>query len=531
MPKRTRNALAAVLAFACSTALASAASGRPLPAATPPAWGRCPAGVDSLARTTAGRVVTLQCATLRVPLDYRRPAGRTITVAVSRLRSTNPGARRGVLLLDPGGPGDPGLGYPLELAQMAPQRLLDAYDLVGFDPRGVGHSTPVTCGLSFEQAIKATAPWPLPGGVAENARVARTVARQCTARSGALLPFVTTANTARDMDRIRAALGEQRVSYYGVSYGSYLGAVYASLFPRRTDRGVLDSVTEPNHVWRESGFRVAGPGVELRFPDFARFAADHDATYHLGTTVAQVRARYFALAAGLDRRPLATPSGKLTGNLFRTVTLESMFGDQAFPPTAQLWRAVQEGDARTAGALGDLFGLWDAAGFDAATENTVAANLAVICDDASWPRSVSRYEHDVRHDSRRYPIAGALAADIWPCAFWPNQPLEPPVKAGRHGPHNLLLVNNLRDPATPYSGAVATRHDFGDRGRLVAVDQGGHGVYLVNPNACANSTVTRWLVDGTMPARDTVCPEDPDTARTKAASRMAPAVRSSPFPR
>jgi len=171
----------------------------------------------------------------------------------------------------------------------------------------------------------------------------------------------------------------------------------------------------------------------------------------------------------------------------------------------------------TVGALGDQFGLWDAAGFDAAAENSVAADLAVICDDASWPRSVPRYEHDVRHDSRRYPIAGALAADIWPCAFWPNGPLEPPVKADRHGPRNLLLVNNLRDPATPYVGAVATRHDFGDRARLVGVDQGGHGVYLVNLNACANDTVTSYLVDGTMPARDIVCPREPGPAVAPAA--------------
>jgi TAP-like protein len=136
-----------------------------------------------------------------------------------------------------------------------------------------------------------------------------------------------------------------------------------------------------------------------------------------------------------------------------------------------------------------------------------------------------RYEQDVRHDSRRFPIAGALAANIWPCAFWPNGPLQPPLRAGRHGPRNLLLVNNLRDPATPYVGAVATRHDFGD-----GVDQGGHGVYLINPNACASSTVTGWLVDGTMPARDTVCPQDQNPARAPG-SRTAPMVRSGPFAR
>jgi pimeloyl-ACP methyl ester carboxylesterase len=376
----------------------------------------------------------------------------------------------------------------------------------------VGRSTPVSCGLTFKQAL-VTAPWPQPGGAAGNitgnAQLARTVARQCAARSGALLRFITTANTARDMDRIRAALGVRKISYYGISYGSYLGAVYASLFPQRTDRVVLDSVTNPDGVWRRSGFVVAGAGVEIRFPDFARFAAGHNPAYHLGATIAQVRALYLGLAARLDRAPMRTPSGTLLGSLFRDVTIGAMYSDQVFAFTARFWQAVKSGDARTVAGLGDQIGLWNAAAFNAAKENSVAADLAVVCDDASWPRSVRTYQRDVRHDSRSYPIAGALAANIWPCAFWPNRPVEPPIQVTRQGPRNVLLINNLRDPATPFFGAVATRREFGARARLVGVDQGGHGVYLINPNRCANTTVTRYLVTGTMPPHDTICPARP----------------------
>jgi pimeloyl-ACP methyl ester carboxylesterase len=452
----------------------------------------------------AGR---LECTRIRVPLDYRRPESRSIEIAVSRLPAANRTVRRGVLLLNPGGPGGAGLRYPLEFAASAPQRLLDVYDLVSFDPRGVGQSAPVSCGLSFDQALKTTVPWPLPGGVAGNAALAAQVARQCAAHSGALLPFITTANTARDMDRIRMALGERIVSYYGISYGTVLGAFYASLFPDNTDRVVFDSTTDATGLWRESGFRVLGPGVEMRFPDFAGYVASRDGTYHLGTTVDQIRAAYFALAAKLDKVPLRTPSGALTGDLFRTVTVSAMNGDDNFAATAQLWKAVRTDDIATAEQIGNSLGLWNPAAFDRAAENSVAADLAVICDDAAWPRSVEVYERDVRNDARRYPIAGALAANIWPCAFWSTQPLEPPVEITSRGPANILLVNNLRDPATPYSGALAMRNAFGRRARLVAVDQGGHGVYP-NQNTCGKDTITDYLVNGTTPTDATRCPAD-----------------------
>lgn len=156
---------------------------------------------------------------LQVPLDYRRPGGRQITVAVSRIPAADPATRRGVLLLNPGGPGGEGLDTPSE-AGPAGEPLLAAYDLIGCDPRGVGHSTPVTCGLT-EAQLTPPLPYPAPdGSIAANVAFARSAAAACAARSGDLLPYITTANTARDMDRIRQALGTSRLSYYGDSYGT-----------------------------------------------------------------------------------------------------------------------------------------------------------------------------------------------------------------------------------------------------------------------------------------------------------------------
>ena len=488
--RRLRAVLCALLsAAAIGAGLVSA--GQPAiaaPATDTLSWGDCPAGSIPPPVQGLPRAADLKCAALSVPLDYRDPHGRHITVEVSLLASRNPAARRGELLLNPGGPGGSGLPLPVEIGTVGPQPLIDAYDLIGFDPRGIGASTPVTCDMTVAQEQEVLS-WPLvPGGVPANAAVDKQIAEQCQAASGSLLPYITTANTARDMDRIRIALGERRISYDGVSYGSYLGAVYATLFPGNTDRVVLDSNVDPTKVWREV-FREWGPGTEIRFPDFENWLAARAAQYGLGDTPEKVRATYFALAAKLDRTPL----NGLTGNLFRAFTRGSMYNDASFPQLAAVWQQVAVGAATAAVAASA-----------APTDNPFAALLAVICGDTTWPRSVPRYEADVAHDSRLYPIAGALAADVTPCAFWPTRPVEPVVPISSYGPRNILLLNNLRDPATPYAGALNMRRALGSRASLVTVDAGGHGVFLFGANPCAADVATQWLVAGKLPG-DTFC--------------------------
>lgn len=212
-------------------------------AATPDTvrWGPCPEKVASEKAASA----RLECSTLEVPLDYRNPDGRQIEIAISRLASEKPSQRRGVLLTNPGGPGGTGLSYPAVLAGSGlPQKVLDSYDVIGFDPRGVGRSAPVTCDLTPEQRARGNFPpyAHTAADVAREAPNARTVAEQCaTSRTAWMLPHTTTANTARDMDRIRAALGEPKLSYLGHSYGTQLGAVYTTMFPGRSDRIVIDA--------------------------------------------------------------------------------------------------------------------------------------------------------------------------------------------------------------------------------------------------------------------------------------------------
>lgn len=419
----------------------------------------------------------LECATLRVPLDYAHP-DRTIELTLSRHRAT-PGERRGVLLMNPGGPGSPGLAMPAQLLdRVGGSGLPDAYDVIGFDPRGTTYSTPVTCDMTPSQRGAVLGPYAEgPRDVAATAVTARIVAKQCgDAKTADLLPHLTTANTARDLDRIREALGERKISYYGVSYGSYLGAAYASMFPGRGDRIVLDSVLGPGGLDVVANRRFA-EGFDDRFPDFAAWAAARDDTYHLGRTPAAVAAKFAELAA-------------VRGPEFRANTWNGLYDDAMFPAVAAEWA----GRARS--ATGPLDG-----------DNHAALQLQVICNDSDWPEGVGAYQRAVERERLRHPMFGPAAANVNPCAFWPVERAEPPVRVGGPGPANVLLVQNRRDPATPLSGARETRAAFGNRARMVTVDAGGHGVFT-RENACGNDVVLRYLRDGLFPAADGFCAAD-----------------------
>jgi len=456
-------------------------------------WGACPGAPVVDPRQ--------ECATVRVPMDYRAPGGDRIELAVSRIRTAKAGLRRGVLLLIPGGPGSSGINRPSSYVSRLPVEVLDRYDLVGFDPRGVGRSTPVSCRLATDDIAPAHLyPWPAPdGNIAGNVERARRIAETCGRDGGELLRHISTRNEARDIDRIRRALGEERISYWGVSYGTYAGAVYATMFPERTDRVVLDSSGDPNPRRVARGWAANyGVGVEDRFPDFAAWVAARHTEYGLGADATAVRETFLRLAAGLDRQPLPWPGAnppQLTGNVLRSTMLSALYSDADFPRLAGLMRA-----AMASGPLPSL-----PAPPESVQQNTTAAAIGTLCNDVGWPDSVRAHQRDVDRDRLAHPLTAGMPVNIFPCAFWPHPLAERTTRITPHGPSNVLLVNNLRDPSTPHSGALRMRRAFGDRARMVSVDSGGHGAYLANGNACGDRTVTAFLVDGTRPAHDILC--------------------------
>ncbi|MEU6996118.1 alpha/beta hydrolase [Streptomyces sp. NPDC046465] len=442
-----------------------------------------------------------ECATLDVPMDYAHPDGEKIEIAISRIRSEKPSARRGALLLIPGGPGGSGIDAPSRKGQKLPQSVRDSHDLIGLDPRGLGRSTPVTCG--FEHADLATSrlrPWPAPdGSVTENMAIAKRTADACARNGGELLRHISTADNARDIDRIRAALGEEKLSAWAVSYGTYVGAVYSQLFPRRTDRIVLDSNDDPDPARVGRGWLAAHErGVEDTFPEFAAWAATPGNKYRLARTAAEVRPLFLRLAARLDRAPIpwegANPA-ELNGNVLRQTMLNAMDDPDDFPALAQLILGAQEGSLPSA----------PPAPPEEAVQNTVAVGSATLCNDVAWPRSAAGYQKGAAASRAAFPLTAGMPRNAMLCAAWPFEPKGAPVRISDRGPSNILLVQNERDPNTPLAGARKLREALGRRATMVTVDATGHDSYLANGNACGDRTVSRFLATGERPDHDTYC--------------------------
>lgn len=290
-----------------------------------------------------------QCATLQVPMDHSDPGSPLIDIAVSRIPAEDPDARRGALLLIAGGPGGSSLNDPSGKGQKLPQGVRDTHDLIGFAPRGLAPSTPVSCGLEHgDLATSKLRPWPAPdGSVDGNMATARRMADACARNGGELIKHLSTADEARDIDRLRAALGERKISAWGVSYGTYVGAVYSQLFPHRTDRIVLDSVDNPdpervNRAW------LAGheQGVEDTFPHFAAWASKPGNPDRLARRAADVRPMFLRLAARLDREPIPWPGAnpeELNGNVLRQALLDGLYRPSRYPALAELIRAARQG--------------------------------------------------------------------------------------------------------------------------------------------------------------------------------------------
>ncbi|MER6308588.1 alpha/beta hydrolase, partial [Streptomyces sp. NPDC001657] len=497
----------ALLLSLSATAVAATLTGfaPPAPAATGTptalAWRPC---------AQPGGPAGQECADLAVPVDHRHPDGSQLTVAVSRLRSDRPAARRGTLLLIPGGPGGSGVQRLTQKGEALRKATAGAYDLVGLDPRGAGGSTTASCGLApADRYLVTLRSWPAPDGdITDNVARARRVADACHRNGGAVLRSISTANEVRDIDRFRQALGERNLSAWGVSYGTYVGAVYAQKYPQHTDRWVLDSSGDPDPARVERGWLAnMSAAADDRFPDFAAWAADPARDkdgLRLAARPEDVRPRFLALAAKLDRAPResSTPSVPLTGNVLRQALQNALYSDTFFAPLARLVRQAQDPAARP-DLPADLARPLPDPG--------ATGIMATLCNDVRWPASVPAHRRAVAADRARHPLTAGMPANITPCSFWKDKPAARPTRITDDGPSNVLMLQNLRDPATPYFGALKMRQAFGDRARLVTLDHGGHGAYLTHGTACGDRTVTTFLTTGRRPAHDASSTATPST--------------------
>ncbi|MFE7461408.1 alpha/beta hydrolase [Streptomyces sp. NPDC057554] len=510
-------ALTATLAPAVATSTATAAPATP----SAPAAASAAASAASLAgtgalqryvkqkpkwkRCEASAPAAFQCATIKVPLDYRAPGGKRIDLAISRIKSTAPGKRHGVLLSNPGGPGGQGIYLPLALQEELPASARQKYDLIGFDPRGVGRSSPVTCGLTPDEEE-----WLRPYKAetfAKDVAWARKVAEKCRKKAGATLPHITTRNTARDMDLLRAVLGEKKISYVGYSYGTYLGAVYTQLFPGRADRFVLDSAVDPARAWRGM-VQWWAEGAEPAFDRWTGWAAARSKTYGLGDTPKKVDRTFWELVAQADEKPIELDGWLLTGDDIRMGMRAAFFSPKAASETLVELKKAAEGRPASAKKLTAFTG---PAGTGAArkaaaevpADNMTASFWTVVCGDnsAAWPRDPERYRQDAIADKGRYPIFGDFASSIKPCAFWGTS-VEPVTKVKNKV--GSLIVQNEWDSQTPLPSGQALHASLKGSKMVTVLGGEGHGIYP-SGNPCTDGTVNRYLLTGKLPAKDVNC--------------------------
>ncbi|MEV5380932.1 alpha/beta hydrolase [Streptomyces nondiastaticus] len=453
----------------------------------------------------------LECAQMTVPRDWHAPdAGKDLTIAVSRVKAGDPAQRRGVLMMAAGGPGGSGLKRPAGLAKAAPS-IGGAYDIVSFDQRGVGASTPLQCQTQEELDAFFAGDFRdrSPEAVQRVLDNSRKLAEACRAKHGDLLPYITTEQTVRDMDLLRSLLGERKISYYGASYATMVGAYYASVFPQRVERAVLDSNIAFDGTWEQ--FETGQPkSFQRRFEqDFLPWLAKNDATYHYGKTAAEAKATWERRRSALHDRPLSLDGGRTKGktvdpNRFDSGTIQAVYNSQqGFPGLATALAALEHWESATAAErqLADrVFGSY-------LSPNFFAEFLAVTCADTPWNRDTEHWVRRSGEDTAKYPLIGARElAFSATCAAWPTAP-GPRVKITGKGVPPVLMLNSLHDPATYYEGAQRA-HRALKGSRLVTVPGGDHGVYG-GGNACADGIVDKYLLSGELPARDVTCEAAP----------------------
>jgi pimeloyl-ACP methyl ester carboxylesterase len=481
----------AVAATALAGCTATASYGPAASAGGKLSWHPCPSAAPG--QPDASRLL---CADLRVPLNYADPAGRKITLALSEVPATAPAAeRQGDLLVNPGGPGASGLSLAASVAAGLTPSVAADYNIVGFDTRGVGASVPALhCDPSF---FSRPRPDYVPSSAAAEQVLigrAREYAEDCEKNFGWLLPYMTSEDLARDLDSIRAALGQQQISYFGYSYGTYLGQVYATMFPHRIRRMVLDSVVDPAGAWWTDNIDQ-DYAFQSRINAFFSWIARYDSEYRLGSTEAQVSATFTATMNSLVKHPISGPLGPEIGpdELSDTVLIGGY--DNAYWP---LLAAALSSYVR-AGNPSQLVSLYDAVGQQ--NENEFAVYLAVECSDASWPRSFSAWTTATDKVYAKAPFEAW--GNAWfnaACAFWPVKGPAAPLRINGAGLPPILMLQGTLDAATPYPGALVARRLLPSARMVVVAGGGNHGQSLAYPaNSCVNGYLDRYLATGSLP--------------------------------
>lgn len=442
---------------------------------------------------------SFQCTGLKVPLDYAHPDAGDILLKATRKRATGSGTRIGSLLVNPGGPGDSAVDYLTGGgAGLFSPSVRASYDLVAVDPRGVQHSTPVECEPSASAApsVSGRRVSADSAEIAAHDAVYEQFTAECARHAGRLLPHVGTLDAARDMDVLRALLGDDRLHYVGFSYGTFLGATYAGLFPSRVGRMVLDGVVDPA-IDGYQHFLQTAAGYQLAWGAFATDCAAR-ADCPLGRSVKEISRGLDTLRRSLDRTPLRQGKDITVSGDDLLFAVTTALRDREWELLRAALRGLLAGDTDAFQRL-----LGSAAG---PSSNSTDAFYAISCLSASLaPRFTSaQVQAALPRFLRTSPQFGDYYANqLMQCAHWPVPPTQPAHTVSAPGAAPILIAGTTRDPATPYTWAKALDRQL-TSGRLLTYDADGHTAYG-RGSVCVDTAVDRYLTLGRLPSVGTVC--------------------------
>jgi pimeloyl-ACP methyl ester carboxylesterase len=446
-----------------------------------------------------------ECARLYVPFDYSRPAGPRFSLPVIKLPAAQPAARVGALVINPGGPGGSGVGYALGARSGEfTQDALNRFDIVGFDPRGVGGSLPAVHCMTGPQLDTYFATNAEPANAAQLATLvseSKLYATECARNAAGLLPHMGTVNAAKDMDVLRAALGERALTYLGKSYGTYLGASYAQQFPSKVRALVLDGAVDP----KASGLQLdvtQAAGFESAFGQFAAWCAGQQGC-PLGTSPGGAVTKVAGLLSAATTHPLSNLLGggqPANGAMLMTGIESALYERAAWPLLKSSLSGAFNGDGTILVELADSLLERNPNG---TYSNLADAELSVDCVDRVWPRTVSAFAAAAAVAAKAAPLFGM--SNVWgslPCAYWPVKPAALSIRAT--GARPILVVGDLHDPATPYQWAVNLSRDLAS-GVLLGWNGEGHTSYFQG-SSCVDNTVDSYLISLHVPRSGAVCP-------------------------
>lgn len=444
-----------------------------------------------------------QCGYLTVPLDYADPTGKTLHLALLKVPAQDPAARVGSLVVNPGGPGGSGTDYASGGSLQFGTVLSDRFDIVGFDPRGVAHSDPLSCATT--QQIDAFLAYdPDPDTAAERTgmdNLVRKLGAGCLARSGDLARHMSTKEAARDMDILRAALGEPRLDYLGASYGTYLGATYAGLFPTHVGRFVLDGAIDPSLSNEQLSLEQAH-GFETALRAYAADCVAQGSCF-LGRSTDEVVQAIHNFLQATDKTSLDTGTNRRLTEGLATLGVWMPLYVKSFWPrlTDALKKAIVDHDGSGLLTLADLY---SSRGPDKYDGNSIEALYAVNCLDHDDYIPTSQVpSHFAQFDQASPTFGRVFAFGLSTCSTWPVQSHQVGQAIHATGAPPIVVVGTTRDPATPLIWAQALAKQL-DSGRLITRNGDGHTGFQQG-NRCVDNAVQDWLINGKVPAADLHC--------------------------